>query len=68
MHSHHLRREVDRIRLINAIIARHINVLALKANKMIDDTFALHNQKVIQELRKEWVWDMAVNPFMKPQV
>jgi hypothetical protein len=42
-------------------------VLALKANKMIDDTFALHNRKVIEELRKEWVWDFAVNPFMKPQ-
>jgi anoctamin-10 len=60
-------REVDRIRLVNQMIGRHLSLLSLKSKKMIIDSFALHNLKVKKDLLKTWVWDWRINPFMKAQ-
>jgi hypothetical protein len=43
-------REVDRIRLVNLIIGRHLSVLSLKSKRLIVDSFALHNLQVKEDL------------------
>eukprot|EP00937_MAST-01D_sp_MAST-1D-sp2_P007502 g7502.t1 len=56
-------RTVDRIRLITAIISRHLNLESLKCSKVLIDCFALHEQDRLAHLRRNWVFDWGRHPL-----
>jgi hypothetical protein len=58
-------REVDRIRLTRSMIARHINILAMKYSKVSQDIFALHDPTILEELRRTWLFNWNINTFFR---
>jgi hypothetical protein len=58
-------REVDRIRLTRSMIARHINILAMKYSKVSQDIFALHDPAMLGELRRTWLFNWNINTFFR---
>ena len=64
-------RPVDRIRLVNFIIGRHLNLEALQFAKMLvlNGNYALHDQTELAWFRKEWalskLCDLRAQPLMR---
>jgi hypothetical protein len=58
-------RSVDRIRLVNQIIDRHLNLPSLVNQKLLQDFFALHDQAELKTLQNEWAlnWTMVSQPL-----
>jgi hypothetical protein len=59
-------RQVDRIRLVNMIIGRHINIAAMKSGGFLKKNFVLHDEAIVAHLVKNWIWNFRVNPLMTP--
>ncbi|ETV84103.1 hypothetical protein, variant [Aphanomyces astaci] len=53
-------RPVDRIRLTNSIINRHLNLDALKATTSLQDAFALHDTAALDALKTSWALNKAM--------
>ncbi|RHX97776.1 hypothetical protein DYB36_009064 [Aphanomyces astaci] len=51
---------VDRIRLTNSIINRHLNLDALKATTSLQDAFALHDTAALDALKTSWALNKAM--------
>jgi hypothetical protein len=47
-------RQVDRIRLVDSIVARHLNLPSMKHKKMLKDQFSLHDQNDLDLLNDTW--------------
>ena len=59
-------RQVDRIRLVNWIIGRHVNLQSLTAAGYMKRSFIMHDAVVLEKLVKEWVLNTKVNCFQQP--
>jgi hypothetical protein len=57
---------VDRIRLVNWIVGRHVNLQALKASGCMKRWFILHDEAALNKLVNEWVLNRKVNCFQRP--
>jgi hypothetical protein len=53
-------RQVDRIRLVQTTIGRHLNLQVLKHSRIIADYFALHDMDKLKELNTSWVKNWRV--------
>ena len=56
-------RQVDRIRLVWQIMARHLNMATLKHKGFVADCFPLHESARLKYFRKEWALNRNLHPF-----
>jgi hypothetical protein len=52
-------RQVDRIRLVDTIIARHLNLPSMKHKDMLTDQFSLHDQTELDILNATWTNNLS---------
>ena len=48
-------RQIDRTRLVNSLLARHLNIPVLTYTKLLTVSFALHDVRELAFLREQWV-------------
>ena len=56
-------RQVDRIRLLWQIMARHLNMATLKNVGFVADCFPLHEKERIDAFRVQWALNLNLHPF-----
>ena len=56
-------RQVDRIRLVWQIMARHLNMAGLKHKGFVADCFPLHEKERLAAFRADWALNWGLHPF-----
>jgi hypothetical protein len=56
-------RQVDRIRLVWQIMARHLNMATLKHKGFVADCFPLHSKTELDAFRVQWALNTSLHPF-----
>eukprot|EP00937_MAST-01D_sp_MAST-1D-sp2_P003260 g3260.t1 len=51
-------RPIDRVRLINSLLARHLNMPVLTFSRLVLAQFALHDEHELEKLRSDWVFSV----------
>jgi hypothetical protein len=71
--GHSLFRDIDRLRLTDSIIARHINLDNLEFKKMLKCHFHAHNHRELNRLKRDWalnfdireLWGSRTQPLLE---